>query len=99
MDSSSLLGPPRGITMSERVPQSPWTLSECLTLVGPLRIFMSPGRPGSPFLFSYPSSPCFRASSVLEAGTEKQLSFLPENGLIFLERGERVVQPDRFTGE
>ena len=30
---------------------------------------------------------------------ETELSFLPENGLIFLERGERVGQPDRFTGE
>ena len=47
MDSSSFFGPPRDITMSERVPQSPWTLSECLTLVGPLRIFMSPRRPRS----------------------------------------------------
>ena len=33
---------------------------------------MSPGRPRSPFLFSYPASPCFRTSSVWEAGTEKQ---------------------------
>lgn len=33
MDSSSFFGPPRGVTMSERVPQSHWTLSECLTLV------------------------------------------------------------------
>lgn len=73
MDSSSFFGPPRDITMSERVPQSPWTLSECLTLVGPLRIFMSPRRPRSA-LFSYPASPCFRTSSVWGAGTEKQIS-------------------------
>lgn len=58
---------------------------------------MSPGRPRSPFLFSNPASPCFRTSSVWEAGTEKQSCLSYQRMDLSFWREER--EWGRFTGE
>lgn len=57
--------------------------------------------PRSPFLSSCPVSSCFRSSFAWKADTEKQssISYQNVNVLIFLERGDRVGQPELLTGE
>lgn len=76
-------------------------LSEWSALVDPTRVLLCfRGGQGPP---SCPAVPLALAlgSFVWEAGTEKQSSIFYQsmNIFIFLEKGERVEQPEELTGE